>query len=314
MPARKSRSSRSIRAIAKETPSRRTSTQLVSSRTTSQKRIDANRRNARKSTGPRSAAGKKRVSQNALTHGLFSQTSPVLPFENKWEYEALAEAMVRDLRPLGILQREIVTQITQLCWKLRRIPAIETTILQAQMGFMEEEFAREKEDGEIPEDKAFPQATASVLIAAQFMMQGDRPFERLEMYQLRLQRSLHSAHRQLARLREETAGGEIADEDEAIYAAREFNRAVEENRAHQLREAAVNSAEDENQIRQNKPNDKDKSLAGREKEEEVAAIQCAGEDFDELSRIAPTPREEENWPRMTRMDENADVGIIREDS
>src|SRR4029079_2659701 len=108
--------------------------------------------------------------------------------------------------------------------------------------------------------------------------------ERLEMYQLRLQRSLHSAHRQLARLREETAGGEIADEDEAIYAARELNRAVEENRAHQLREAAVNSAEDENQIRQNKPNDEDKSLAGREKEEEVAAIQCAGE--------TPTPRTE----------------------
>src|SRR4029453_9197111 len=111
---------------------------IKSRRVASPKRIEANRRNARKSTGPRTAAGKKRVSQNAITHGLFSQTSPVLPFENKREYDALADAMVRDLRPVGILQREIVTQITQLCWKLRRIPAIETAILETQMGQMQE--------------------------------------------------------------------------------------------------------------------------------------------------------------------------------
>ena len=32
--------------------------------------VDANRRNAEQSTGPRSAAGKARVSRNAITHGL----------------------------------------------------------------------------------------------------------------------------------------------------------------------------------------------------------------------------------------------------
>src|SRR5215472_11641031 len=37
---------------------------------TSETRRAANRRNAARSTGPRSAAGKKRASQNALCHGL----------------------------------------------------------------------------------------------------------------------------------------------------------------------------------------------------------------------------------------------------
>lgn len=39
---------------------------------TSQARLDANRRNALRSTGPRSAAGKARSAQNALKHGLAS--------------------------------------------------------------------------------------------------------------------------------------------------------------------------------------------------------------------------------------------------
>jgi hypothetical protein len=260
---------------------------LVSSRrkATSQRRIDANRRNARKSTGPRTAAGKKRVAQNAITHGLFSQTSPVLPYENKWEYEALADAMVRDLRPVGILQREIVTQITQLCWKLRRIPAIEQAMLEAQVGEMQKQFARD-----YPKDVEFPQPTAAMLIAAQFMMSGDRPFERLEQYQLRLQRSLQSAQRHLHKLREQTAGAEIANEDEAIYAAREMNRFIEENRQHLAEE------QQQKQSAQNKPNKDDKSLEGQKKGEEGAALECVGE--------APTPHAtetlEENWPRMTR--------------
>jgi hypothetical protein len=37
---------------------------------TSERQIAANRRNARKSTGPRSGAGKKRASRNAYRHGL----------------------------------------------------------------------------------------------------------------------------------------------------------------------------------------------------------------------------------------------------
>ena len=52
---------------------------------TSDKQKASNRANAAKSTGPRSAAGKKKSSQNALVHGLTSQKS-LLPNEKAEEY------------------------------------------------------------------------------------------------------------------------------------------------------------------------------------------------------------------------------------
>jgi hypothetical protein len=41
---------------------------------TSQRKIEANRRNAQKSTGPKTQEGKDKVKLNALTHGLTAQT------------------------------------------------------------------------------------------------------------------------------------------------------------------------------------------------------------------------------------------------
>ena len=40
--------------------------------------IDANRANAAHSTGPRSAAGRRKASMNAMTHGLTAQTGRIL--------------------------------------------------------------------------------------------------------------------------------------------------------------------------------------------------------------------------------------------
>jgi hypothetical protein len=58
-----------------------------------QKQIDANRRNARKSTGPRSASGKKRASYNAYRHGL---SRPMLGAEHRRAVEALAARILAD--------------------------------------------------------------------------------------------------------------------------------------------------------------------------------------------------------------------------
>ena len=58
-----------------------------------QKQIEANRRNARKSTGPRSASGKKRASGNAYRHGL---SRPMLGAEHRRAVEALASRILDD--------------------------------------------------------------------------------------------------------------------------------------------------------------------------------------------------------------------------
>ena len=58
-----------------------------------QKQIEANRRNARKSSGPRSASGKKRASRNAFSHGL---SRPVFGAQFARAVEALASRILGD--------------------------------------------------------------------------------------------------------------------------------------------------------------------------------------------------------------------------
>jgi hypothetical protein len=59
----------------------------------SQKRIDANRRNARRSTGPRTPDGKSRSRFNGLKH-CPTASVPVIPAEDPAVYEARLEAMI----------------------------------------------------------------------------------------------------------------------------------------------------------------------------------------------------------------------------
>ena len=132
----------------------------------SRKRIRANRRNAKKSTGPKSAEGKRIVSRNALTHGLRSQHFPVLPYENSAEYREFEEAMERDCYPQGILQRQVVFQITQISWKLRRIPAIEAALLKYHNLRGHKEFEEGKEDGTFGENDQLAEPTVKNHVTA----------------------------------------------------------------------------------------------------------------------------------------------------
>src|SRR3954466_9557877 len=93
-------------------------------KTISPKRLAANRANAAKSTGPRSAAGKAAAAFNAIKHGVASRAS-LIRGECPIELKELSDALERDLRPRGALQRELVGRIICLCWKLRRVQRAE---------------------------------------------------------------------------------------------------------------------------------------------------------------------------------------------
>ena len=58
-----------------------------------QAQIDANRQNAQKSTGPRTAEGKAAASQNAFKHGLFVKKA-VIRDESQDEYDRHREALL----------------------------------------------------------------------------------------------------------------------------------------------------------------------------------------------------------------------------
>jgi len=97
----------------------------------SARRLEANRRNARRSTGPRTPDGKARVSGNAVTHGLLAKHAVVLPMESAEEYTTFAESLRAELKPVGLLEGERVDQIIACLWRQRRLGRMEAGILTA---------------------------------------------------------------------------------------------------------------------------------------------------------------------------------------
>ena len=92
--------------------------------------IRANRENAKKSTGPRTEEGKARVSLNALKHGLLARDA-VLPSEDPAEFDRQLRELENDLRPENSLEFELVRQIADAQWRMRRLVRIETAFLSA---------------------------------------------------------------------------------------------------------------------------------------------------------------------------------------
>src|SRR6266404_1403370 len=94
---------------------------------TSQKQIDANRRNSLKSTGPRTAAGKAAVSTNALKHGIFAE-SPTIVGENSDAFAALKAAFLHQFQPANPDEEILVANITRNAWLLERFSNVEVMV------------------------------------------------------------------------------------------------------------------------------------------------------------------------------------------
>src|SRR5260370_5494091 len=86
--------------------------------------IAANRANAQKSTGPRSAEGKSASRFNALKHGI-DAASVVIPGEDPAEYEALAADYRRDFRPQSPSEIFHVDTMLRADWLKRRLQLVE---------------------------------------------------------------------------------------------------------------------------------------------------------------------------------------------
>src|SRR6476646_749880 len=90
----------------------------------SQRKIDANRRNAAKSTGPRTAKGKAKVKFNAVTHGMTAATV-VLPHEHEKAYQYRLEAWTSELKGPGDFGQYLVERLVKISWQLDRADTFE---------------------------------------------------------------------------------------------------------------------------------------------------------------------------------------------
>jgi hypothetical protein len=98
---------------------------------TSFRQIEANRRNARKSTGPVTAEGKERSRCNAVRHGLTAETV-ISALEDAADYKAFEAAVTADYDAQTAVERELVLRLASLLWRLRRATTMETGLLDIQ--------------------------------------------------------------------------------------------------------------------------------------------------------------------------------------
>jgi hypothetical protein len=97
---------------------------------TSLKQIEANRRNALKSTGPTTPEGKERSRRNALRHGLTAETV-IAALEDAEDYQAFEAAVTSDYDAESAVERELVLRLASVLWRLRRATGIETALFES---------------------------------------------------------------------------------------------------------------------------------------------------------------------------------------
>jgi hypothetical protein len=98
---------------------------------TSFKQIEANRRNAQKSTGPITDEGKQQSRCNAVRHGLTAE-SVIGALEDVEDYQAFEAAIIADYDAQSAVERELVLRLASLLWRLRRATTIETGLFEIE--------------------------------------------------------------------------------------------------------------------------------------------------------------------------------------
>ena len=97
---------------------------------TSKQKIQANRENALRSTGPKTQVGLRHASMNAFTHGLAAKTI-VIRGEDAKEFEKLHAELLSAWRPADAIEADLVGQLAVASWKMRRVSRIEADMFRS---------------------------------------------------------------------------------------------------------------------------------------------------------------------------------------
>ncbi len=115
--------------------------------TVSERKLQANRENAKKSTGPKTPRGKAYSRRNALKHGLFVRhiTDFEALREDPCEFQALINGLWDQYQPIGKAEEIEVERIALCCWRLKRSWRYENAVnLAARRDFVRRELGEEE--------------------------------------------------------------------------------------------------------------------------------------------------------------------------
>jgi hypothetical protein len=160
--------------------------------------LAANRANAQLSTGPRTAAGLAKSSQNAVKSALTGRTV-LLPTDDVEEYARFLAGFQRDLKPVGQAECELVQIVVDCFWRQRRIQALEFALYAHGHEQFEDAF------------KDCPEQDRYNKILLQTDITYEKQFRNYQIQEARLDRKRAKAMAELQRLQTERKNAE-ADE------------------------------------------------------------------------------------------------------
>jgi hypothetical protein len=142
-----------------------------------QKQIDANRRNSRKSTGPKSPEGKVRASLNGWRHGLTGQVL-TMAREDRDAFETFARELRQAYFPVGALETQIAQSLAEDEWRLSRARAIENNVIA---------LGHSSIDGEV---ETINTQMHAAMTQARVFWRNPEKFALLSLYEQRISRKL----------------------------------------------------------------------------------------------------------------------------
>jgi hypothetical protein len=192
----------------------------------SEKKLAANRANALKSTGPKTAEGKRVASRNAITHGLFC-VDVVLPGEDSAAFEVLKIEMLQAFKPQHAGELLLVERMVIAQWHLRRLRRIDQ---RSHPGLHQHLIKHWTHYKEFPEEPQPDEWTASKVL-----LTGNGSESR-EKHEYRLEASIHRNLRELRKLRTPIRGYQEPEscpylEEEQVEEQNDENEATEETSA-----------------------------------------------------------------------------------
>jgi len=157
------------------------------------KQVQANRKNANKSTGPKTPEGKAKSAQNATTHGL-TASSDVIKGESQEQFDAQRNRLFDELAPQTLIQEILTDRIATLAWRLKRAERMQNQFADAMLldhPFIVEYLACLNR---APSNHN-PDLDLGATIKRDF--RGDKVLDRLKLYERRIENSLFKSLNQL---------------------------------------------------------------------------------------------------------------------
>jgi hypothetical protein len=171
----------------------------------SARKIAANRRNASKSTGPRTQIGKRAVAKNALKHGFFSKCLLIPGEEDPTEYQELSATLCEHYQPLDRFEELCIDKIAAWSWRLRRLLRCE----RGQIALALAEHSHEIELSAADSEKLKLSALSSPLIDAitdHLLLPPKEELDKLLRVEAMISKQLNHAIAELERLQRRRNG------------------------------------------------------------------------------------------------------------